>query len=290
MNRVFLVGCGDIGIRVARLWGGDRVPVFALVRSPESARRLGDLGITPMVGDLDDPTSFSGLPTKNALVYYLAPPPNRGDRDPRMLAFVDHIPPGEEPEKIVYMSTTAVYGDLRGGWATEETPPAPGTARGKRRLDAENTILAWGRAKNIPVVILRVVGIYGPGRLPYGKVHEGAPVVAENESPYSNRIHSDDLSRVCVAAAKRGGAGAVYNVSDGQPGTIGQYFCAVADLLGVPRPPTVTMAEARRMMSEGMLSYLSESKRLDNRKMREELGVELLYPTLESGLAASMEE
>ncbi len=290
MNRVFLVGCGDIGLRVARLWGEDGVPVFALVRSPESARRLGDLGITPMVGDLDDPATFAGLPTKNALVYYLAPPPNRGDTDPRMLAFVDHIPPGEEPEKIVYMSTTAVYGDLRGGWATEETPPAPGTARGKRRLDAENTLLVWGRVKNVPAVILRVVGIYGPGRLPYGKVREGAPVVAENESPFSNRIHSEDLARVCVAAAKRGGAGAVYNVSDGLPGTITRYYYAVADQLGVPRPPVVTMDEARRMMSEGMLSFLSESKRVDNRKMLTELGVVLLYPTLESGIAASMDE
>jgi nucleoside-diphosphate-sugar epimerase len=134
------------------------------------------------------------------------------------------------------------------------------------------------------------VGIYGPGRLPYGKIHEGAPVVAENESPYSNRIHSDDLARICVAAAKRGGAGAVYNVSDGVPSTITRYYYVVADRLGVPRPPVVTMDEARRMMSEGMLSFLSESKRVDNRKMLKELGVTLLYPTLESGIAASMEE
>ena len=290
MNRVFIIGCGDIGLRVARLWRDENVPVSALVRSSQGARRLGGLGISPLEGDLDDPATFAGLPTKSALVYYLAPPPNRGDTDPRMVAFVDRIPPGEEPEKIVYMSTTAVYGDLRGGWATEETPPAPRTARGKRRLDAENTLLAWGRAKNIPVVILRVVGIYGPGRLPFGKVREGAPVVAENESPYSNRIHSDDLARICVAAGRRGGAGAVYNVSDGLPGTMTRYYYAVADRLGVPRPPAVTMAEARSVMSEGMLSFLSESKRVDNRKMLAELGVTLLYPTLETGIAASMDD
>ena len=240
MNRVFIVGCGDIGFRVARLWRGDGVPVSGLVRSSQSARRLGDLGIiTPVQGDLDDPSTFAVIPTQSDLVYYLAPPPNRGDTDPRMLAFVDHIPPGEEPEKVVYMSTTAVYGDLRGEWATEETPPTPGTARGKRRLDAENTILAWGRAKNVPVVILRVAGIY---------------------------------------------------VSDGQPGTITRYYYAVADRLGLPRPPTVTMAEARKVMSEGMLSYLAESKRLDNSKMREELGVEPLYPDLDSGLASCSRE
>jgi nucleoside-diphosphate-sugar epimerase len=137
------------------------------------------------------------------------------------------------------------------------------------------------------VVILRVAGIYGPGRLPLDKVRKRTPVIAGSESPCSNRIHADDLARVCVAAAKRGRGGAVYNVSDGQPGTISQYYCAVADRLGVPRPPEVTMSEARRVMSEAMLSYLSESKRVDSRKMREELGVELLYPDLESGLAAS---
>jgi nucleoside-diphosphate-sugar epimerase len=241
-----------------------------------------------VAGDLDEPESLAGLPTKGALAYYLAPPPGRGETDPRVRAFLGCIPPGEEPETTVYMSTTAVYGDLRGGWATEETPPAPSAARGMRRLDAENVLLAWGRQGGVPVVILRVAGIYGPGRLPVEKVREGAPVLAGSDSPFSNRIHSEDLARVCVAAARRGTGGAVYNVSDGQPGTIAQYYCAVADLLGVPRPPTMTMAKARRVMSQEMLSYLSESKRVDNRKMREELGVALLYPTLETGLAASL--
>ncbi len=287
MNRVFIVGCGDIGLRVARLWGGEGAPVSALARSPESALRLEERGIAPVPGDLDEPSTLVDLPLQSSLVYYLAPPPEGGDADPRMRAFLDRIPPGEEPEKIVYMSTTAVYGDLHGEWATEETPPAPGTARGRRRLDAERAVLSWGKRRILPVVILRVAGIYGPGRLPLDKVRKRTPVIAGSESPCSNRIHADDLARVCVAAAKRGRGGAVYNVSDGQPGTISQYYCAVADRLGVPRPPEVTMSEARRVMSEAMLSYLSESKRVDNRKMREELGVELLYPDLESGLAAS---
>jgi nucleoside-diphosphate-sugar epimerase len=288
MNRLLIVGCGDIGRRVARLWQEEGVPVSALARSPQSARRLKGLGIETVAGDLDEPATLAGLRTKGALAYYLAPPPGGGDSDPRVQAFLDRIPPGEEPEKIVYMSTTAVYGDLRGRWATEETPPAPGTARGRRRLDAENLLLAWGRVRNVPVVILRVAGIYVPCRLPVEKVRESAPVLAESESPFTNRIHSEDLARVCVAAAKRGRPGAVYNVSDGRPGTMAQYYCAVADLLGIPRPPAVTMDVARRVMGGEMLSYLSESKRVENRKMRAELGVKLLYPTLESGLAASL--
>jgi nucleoside-diphosphate-sugar epimerase len=195
-----------------------------------------------------------------------------------MRAFLGRIPFGEHPEKFVYMSTTSVYGDLRGGWATEETGPAPAAARGRRRLDAENTLLAWGREKNVSVVILRVAGIYGRGRLPVEKVREGGPVLAESEASFSNRIHSEDLARICVAAATRGRAGAVCNVSDGQPGTITQYYFAVADLLGVPRSPAVTMPEARRMMSKEMFSYLSESKRVDNRKTREELGLRFSIP------------
>lgn len=290
MNHVLIVGCGDIGRRVARLWREEGVPVFALARSRESAGRMLGLGITPVRGDLDMPSSLSGLPTKGSLLYYLAPPPDGGDTDPRMQTFLARIPSGEDPEKIVYMSTTGVYGDLGGGVATEETPPSPATARGKRRLDAEIALLAWGGERNVPSVILRVAGIYGPGRLPVAKVREGAPVLAENDSPFSNRIHSEDLARICVAAGRRGKGGAVYNVSDGRPGTIAQYYNAVADLFGIRRPPAVTMAEARRAMSGAMLSYLGESKQVDNRKMLEELGVELLHPTLESGLAASMSD
>jgi nucleoside-diphosphate-sugar epimerase len=286
-DRIFLVGCGDIGLRVARLWADEGSPVCALARSPESAGRLSAAGIPTVNGDLDEPGTLVGLPIRGTLSYYLAPPPEGGDTDPRMRAFLDRIPPGEEPGKMVYMSTTAVYGDLHGEWATEETPTAPSTARGRRRLDAEQAVLAWGRQRGIPAVILRVAGIYGPGRLPVDRVRKRTPVLAGSESPFSNRIHADDLARVCVAAAKRGRGGSIYNVSDGRPGTIGQYYSAIADMLGVPRPPEVTMSEARRVMSEAMLSYLSESKRVDSRKMREELGVELLYPDLESGLAAS---
>ncbi len=207
-----------------------------------------------------------------------------------MRAFLSRIPSGEDPDKIVYMSTTGVYGDLGGGVATEETPPSPGTSRGKRRLDAESALLAWGRERSVPAVILRVAGIYGPGRLPIEKVRKGTPVPAENDSPFTNRIHSEDLARICVAAGRRGKGGAVYNVSDGHPGTITQYYNAVADLLGVRRPPAVTMAEARKALDKAMLSYLGESKRVDNRKMLQELGVELLYPDLETGLAASRQD
>ncbi len=285
---VFIAGCGDVGARVARLWVARGSRVAALARSAESAARLSRLGVEPVRGDLDDPGSLRGIPSRGALLYYLAPPPDAGESDPRARAFLAAIPPGEEPAKAVYMSTTAVYGDNGGAWVTEETPAVPASARGKRRLDAEGAFLAWGRERGAPVVILRASGIYGPGRLPVVAVRSGAPVVREAEAPWTNRIHADDLAAVCVAAAERGRDGAVYNVADGSPGSITQYLNAVADLLGLPRPPEVTMEQARRTLSPGMLSYLSESRRLDVRRMREELGVTPRYPDLAAGLPSCL--
>ncbi len=290
MDRVLIVGCGDIGRRVARLWTARGAAVSGLARSPAAADRLSRLGIAPVPADLDDPRTLRGLPTRGALVCYFAPPPERGTDDPRARAFADAVPAGEAPAKLVYMSTTAVYGDLGGGWATEETPAAPATDRGRRRLDAENVLLAWGRERGVPVVVLRVAGIYGPGRLPVEAIRRGTPVLDAAEAPYTNRIHADDLARVCVAAAERGRGGRIYNVSDGIPGTITEYFHAVADRLGLPRPRTVGLAEARKLLSPALLSYLSESRRLATRRMREELGVALLYPTLAAGLEASLDD
>ncbi len=290
MDRVLIVGCGDIGRRVARLWGARGLAVCGLARAPRTAARLARFGIVPVAGDLDDRATLRGLPTRGALVYYFAPPPAEGVADPRARAFADSVSPGDEPEKLVLVSTTAVYGDLKGGWATEETPAAPRTDRGKRRLDAENVLLGWGRARGVPVVVLRVAGIYGPGRLPVEPIRRGAPVLDEADSPYTNRIHAEDLARVCVAAAERGPGGRIYNVSDGVPGTITQYFYAVADRLGLPRPPAVGLEESRKVLSPALLDYLSESRRVDNRRMRDELGVALLYPTLAAGIEASLED
>ncbi len=289
MDRVLIVGCGDIGRRAARLWGARGLAVHGLARSPRTAARLEKRGIIPVPGDLDDRGTLAGLPTRGALVAYLAPPPADGEIDARARAFADAVPAGEEPERLVYLSTTAVYGDLKGGWATEETPAAPDTDRGKRRLDAENVLTAWGRERNVAVVVLRVAGIYGPGRLPVEAIRRGTPVLDEKSSPWTNRIHAEDLARVCVAAGERGKGGRIYNVSDGVPGTITEYFYAVADRLGLPRPPAVGLAEARTVLSPGLLSYLSESRRIDSRRMRDELGIALLYPSLSAGLAASIE-
>jgi nucleoside-diphosphate-sugar epimerase len=222
-------------------------------------------------------------------VYYFAPPPGSGVTDPRLESLVSAMTPSKPPRRVVLISTTGVYGDCRGDWVTEERPPNPLAPRAARRLAAENTLRRWSQASGVPIVILRVPGIYARGRLPVERLRAGEPVLREEESPFSNRIHADDLARVCVAAAHRDHPHDLYNVSDGHPTTMTDYFYRVADVLGLARPPAVTLEEARRRLGEGMLSYLAESKRIDNRRMREELGVELMYPDLASGLAACVE-
>jgi nucleoside-diphosphate-sugar epimerase len=290
MTDVFIVGCGDIGRRVALQYFEAGSSVSALIRSPEKAAALESLGIRTMVADLDDPTTLTGLPTAGATLFYFAPPPGGGHLDPRVLNFCTAIATGTEPVRLIYMSTSGVYGDCGDAVVTEETPAFPQTARGKRRLDAETVFREWGHKRGVPVIILRVTGIYGPGRLPVSQITSGQPVLDERIANLTNRIHADDLARVCLAAAERAEDGDLFNVSDGHPGTMTEYFNAAADFLGLPRPRQVSWEEAQQVMSPLMLSYVSESRRMDNRKMLEKLGVTLRYPTLTEGLKACGKE
>ena len=289
MTHAFIIGCGDIGQRTAKLWMAVNGKVSALVRSVERSEPLIHPGIALVKGDLDDAASLTHLPFKNTLLFYFAPPPNNGTTDPRLRSVLAAITAENTPIKIVYISTSGVYGDCQRAWITEDTPTHPRSERGARRLDAEMALQDWQHSTGVPVIILRVPGIYGPGRLPIDRIKQGLPVVREEEAPYSNRIHADDLARICIAAAQRSQpdeTAQIYNVSDGNPSSMTDYFNKTANFLGLPQPPTVSMAEARTCFTAGMLSFLEESRRIDNRKMREELGVALLYPTLDIGLHA----
>jgi nucleoside-diphosphate-sugar epimerase len=284
LSDTLIIGCGDIGIRVARLVQREDGLVAGLARTDASAERLRAFGVEPVMGNLDDSASLASLSTAGKLVFYFAPPPGGGPFDSRMRNFCQTIGSGALPEKVIYMSTSGVYGDCGGEWVTEETPINPQTSRAQRRADAEATLKEWGRAQGVPVVILRVTGIYGPGRLPLARIQQGHPVLREEESPPTNRIHADDLANICLKTAAKAVDGDIFNVSDGQPGTMTQYFDAVSDLLDLARLPQVSMAEAKQIMNPMMLSYLSETRRMDNRKMMEQLDVKLMYPDLESGL------
>jgi nucleoside-diphosphate-sugar epimerase len=261
--------------------------VTGVVRSAESAERLEAEKIESLRADLDEPTP--PLPTAHSRVFYLVPPPPRGEQDPRMERFLAGLARDGQPSRLVYVSTTGVYGDCRGDWVDETHPAAPQVDRARRRWDAEQRLRTWRERNNGELVILRVAGIYGPGKLPLERLRRGAPMVAEADAPWTNRIHVDDLVSVLLAAMERAPNGAVYNVSDGHPGNMTDYFNRVADLVGLPRPPAIGRAEAEEQLSTGMLSYLAESRRLSNRKMVDELGVELRYPTLDTGLPACLD-
>jgi nucleoside-diphosphate-sugar epimerase len=281
---VLIVGCGYVGRRVAALHLARGEPVVGIVRSADSAEALADAGIEAVRANLDaEPLD---LPTRGAGVYYFAPPPDTGTTDPRLARFLASLAASDQPRRIVYIGTTGVYGDCGGAWVDESRPPNPSVDRARRRWDAECRLRDWAKATGGGLVILRVAGIYGPGRLPLERLRRGLPMVPEDEAPWTNRIHVDDLANVCVAAMDCAPDGAVYNVSDGSPGNMSDYFNRVADLAGLPRPPVVRLAEAGGRLSEGLLSYLRESRRLDNRKMLAELGVTLRYPTLADGLPA----
>ncbi len=288
MNPVLIVGCGDIGMRLAKRLAPRRV--VGLVRSAASAERLRCRGVTPVQVDLDTDTGICAVAASRCEVFYLAPPPGAGEQDSRVARVCRHWRGDSLPRRLVYISTSAVYGDCAGAWIDESAPLEPGSARGRRRLDAESRWRRWSDETGVPVVVLRVPGIYACDRLPVKRLRAGLPVLSPQESPYSNRIHADDLVQVCLAAMARGQAGAAYNAADGAPVRMTEYFFRVADCLGLARPPVVDRQTAERRLSASMLSFLAESKRLDNRRLLHQLGVRLQYPDLASGLAACRSE
>jgi len=286
MERVFIAGCGYIGGRLARIWQQRGAAVSCTVRSPEKGEALAVEKIQVLAEAFDDPSGITLPDLSGVMLYYLVPPPGGGTTDTRARNFVSRLQQNGRPAKIVYMSATSVYSETRGGVVTEDSPAEPVSAMGKRRRDAERAFLDYGAANDVPVVVLRVSGIYGPGRLPLMQISQGQPLLREEESGPSNRIHADDLAEICVAAAERGAAGEVYNVSDGHPTSMTSYFNACADLLGFPRQPQVTLDEARRTMSPLMLSYVTEARIVDNSRMLARLAVTLRYPCMGEGLQA----
>lgn len=283
---ILIVGCGDVGQSVAAQWAHQAVDVYGLRRQPPASWQ----GIRPVATDLDEPAPSLDCPTEQALIYYFAPPPPRGSHDSRAAHFLAALANKPRPARLVVISTSGVYGDRGGRWVSEEAQPAPAVDRARRRWDMEQQFRRWCEAQGVDLIILRVGGIYGPGRLPLKRIREGIPVLREDLAPSTNRIHVDDLARVCVAAARVDRRFRVYNVSDGQQSNMTEYFLTLADYFGLPRPPQVDWAQAEQVMSEGMLSYLRESRRMDTSRMRAELDVQLQYPTLEQGLASCRED
>lgn len=288
IETALIVGCGDVGCRLARRLLAQGIATTGLVRSARTAAALATLGIRPLVADLDAPLA-EPLDAAGAIdwLFLFAPPPASGDGDPRTRALLASLP--QTPRRIVYLSTSAVYGDCAGRWIDETAPLVPKSARGLRRLDAERAVLDHAAARGAAALILRVPGIYGPGRLPVERLRSGAPVLRREDAPYTNRIHAEDLAAAAQRIAEAGTPGLAYNVSDGAPTSMTDYFLRCAEWLGLPAPPQVGIDEARRSFSPMLLSFLEESKRLSNRRLVETLGWTPRYPDLASGLPACLE-
>ena len=281
---ICIVGCGYIGQLLAIKLKNKNLNTLAYVRTDASLSICEQQGITVRQIDLD---SFPcDVTVKNKNVIYLVPPQPKGDADLRIKNFLDSIK-SEVPDKIVLISTTGVYGDCAGQWVDENTPLKPSVARAKRRADAERQLVSFCKSYNIPWVVLRVPGIYGPGKLPVKRISSGEAIVREQDSPYSNRIHAHDLVRICIEALMSENIEGVYNCSDGHPTTMYDYFIKVADALQLKHPPTISLQQAQAELSSGMLSYMAESRRISNKKMLNDFDLKIQYPDLESGLKSS---
>ncbi len=273
MQPVLIVGCGDIGRRVGHRYHNAGHPVVGLVRSEASAAALQEAGCHAVAADLDH-GGEAQRPEPGGLLYWFAPPPPGGQRDPRIGRYLDAIPPGEEPARVVLISTSAVYGDQDGATVTEATPASPGSDRGRRRLDAEHTLTRWAEERGVAAVILRVSGIYGPGRLPLERIARGEPILRPEDSGLTNRIHADDLAEIAVLAGAADAPVGIVNVADGRPRPTAAYFDAVADAHGLPHPPRIDLAEARRHFTPTFLEMLTESRALDITRLRTTFGFE----------------
>lgn len=285
MGRVWIMGCGDIGRRVARLYQNKGLQTTGWVRSQASLSLGRELGTDMRLGDMDQGCFFPRNAFEDAEVFWFMPPPNNGLIDSRLRRFLLAVQ--QAPKRIVLISTTGVYGDCAGRWIDETEPLKPSTERAKRRVDAELALQDWGEKYSGAWVILRVPGIYSLKRLPVERLQRGEPVLLEAEAPWTNRIHADDLARICVRAMQLAPKHSIYNACDGQPSTMTTYFNQVADYAGLARPPQVSLQAASTVVSAGMLSYLQESRRIRNDKMLKDLDLQLLYPNLASVLKST---
>jgi nucleoside-diphosphate-sugar epimerase len=288
MKRLLIVGCGDVALRMVSLLRG-RYRLYALSHSAQRYELLRAHGIVPLPGDLDEPaqlTRLAGLPHD---ILHFAPPPAEGAHDSRTRHLIQAL--GRTlsiPQRLVYISTSAVYGDCGGEVVEEHRTLRPQSERGHRRMHAERMLREWGRSTGVRVVILRVPGIYAADRLPLERLRRGTPVLASADDPYTNHIHADDLARIVLAALTRGRAGRAYNANDSTWIKMGDYFDLVADRFGVSRPPRISRPEAEARLPGTLLSFMRESRRLSNRRLREELKVRLRYPTIGEGISHAL--
>lgn len=278
--RILIVGCGDIGMRLLPLLL-PRFRVFALTSQPARCDVLRATGAVPVIADLDHADSLAKLTGLAPVVIHLAPPQGEGVTDRRTRRLIAILP---DAAKVVYVSTSGVYGDC-GGVKIDETRLArPHNARAIRRLDAERQLRRWSRRSHGHVTILRVPGIYAGDRLPIERLQRRSPSLIAEDDVYTNHIHADDLAMIVAQTIFRGLPNRVYNAVDDSDMQMAEYFDAVADACGLDRPPRLARSELKEVVSPMLLSFMSESRRLINTRLKQELGIKLRYSTVAEGL------
>ncbi len=283
---LLIVGCGDVGLRVLKLLHA-RWRVIALTSTPARAPALRAAGATPLLGNLDDASTLARLAGLCDAVLHLAPPALQGQQDLRTARLLQALARKGRVQRIVYASTSGVYGDCGGARFDETRTVQPATERARRRVDAEARLRWYGRAFGARVTLLRIPGIYAgdrPGGHPRERLARGTAVLSEADDVFTNHIHADDLARACVAALHRGLPQRVVHASDDTELKMGDYFDLAADLCGLARPPRIARAEAAASLPASLLSFMSESRRLDNRRLKRELRLRLRYTTVAEGL------
>jgi nucleoside-diphosphate-sugar epimerase len=261
-----------------------RFRVFALTSQPERRAGLRAAGAIPIVADLDRPDTLARLRGLARYVVHLAPPQQQGDTDLRTRNLTAILPEGT---RVVYVSTSGVYGDRAGALTDESAPRRPRNARARRRVDAEQVLRAWAVAARGTVAILRAPGIYAQERLPLARLREGTPALRAEDDVYTNHIHADDLAQLALLALFRALPGRAYNASDDTRMKMAAYFDLVADAAGLARAPRLSRAELERTVPPLRLSFMSESRRLVNTRIKRELRARLRYPQVQDFLTTN---
>ena len=287
MHSVIIAGSGYVGSKLVSQLLATGENVITLVKSHSSCERLSGLTTCYSI-DLDGAFTLpASVEFDHSVLYYFIPPQNSGVRDERLRVFLKALENRFLPDKIILISTTGVYGNCNGDWVDESRPVSPDTDRAKRRLDAEQVLSSWCESRNVGYIIMRVPGIYGADKLPLDRLISGKPILALDESPWSNRIHVDDLVSISIEFKSYVGSHHIFNISDGSPSTMSDFFIKVAQSRNIEIPPQISLAQCSEIFSENMMSYLLESKRIDNQRLLSELQYDLKYPSIKEGLSAN---
>jgi nucleoside-diphosphate-sugar epimerase len=287
VQKILIVGSGDVARRIlSRLaQRASCARVYALLRDPARAAEWRAAGATPVLADLDDRGSLQRIAGLADSVLHLAPPPGEGRHDTRTRNLLAALGKAKSlPRRLIYVSTTGVYGNCGGVPIDETRRLNPESARAGRRVDAEHRLRVWGQRTGVTVSILRAPGIYAADRLPLERLQKGLPALVDRDDVFTNHIHADDLAAACLAALRNGGANRVYNVVDDSDLKMAEYFDRVADAFALPRPPRISREEAEKKLSPVQMSFMRESRRIGNRRLKNELKLRLAYPSIDVGI------